>query len=137
MNVARATALAFLFCNSGAALAQDFDADLDQGHGLFFTFCATCHGDDATGGGPMTDGLKITPPDLTGLKARNDGIFPTARVAFRIDGRDPIPAHGGPMPLFGQLFEGDSVMVESETGQPLLLARDIADVIAWLESVQE
>jgi len=29
------------------------------------------------------------------------------------------------------------VMVESETGQPLLLGRDIADVLAWLESVQE
>ncbi len=122
---------------SGPVAAQEAESDIDAGHGLYFTFCATCHGDDAKGGGPMVEVLKVEPPDLTGLKAGNDGIFPTARVAFRIDGRDPIPSHGGPMPLFGQLFEGDSVMVESETGQPLLLGRDIADVLAWLESVQE
>jgi len=121
----------------GPVAAQEAGDNLDAGHGLFFTFCATCHGDEGKGGGPMVDVLKIEPPDLTVLKSGNDGVFPTARVAFRIDGRDPIPSHGGPMPLFGQLFEGDAVMVESETGQPILLARDIADLIAWLESVQE
>lgn len=117
--------------------AQAESGDIEAGAGEFQSFCATCHGDTAKGGGPMADVLQVAPPDLTQLKAKNDGIFPTARVAYRIDGRDLLAAHGGPMPLFGRLFEGESVMVEGETGQPILIARGIADIIAWLKTVQE
>lgn len=120
-----------------AVTAQAQDGDIDAGAGHYFSLCATCHGDAAKGGGPMTDVLTVAPPDLTALKRTNDGVFPTVRVAFRIDGRDSLAAHGGPMPLFGRLFEGENVMIEGETGQPVLIARGIADIIAWLKTVQE
>ncbi|MEL6210834.1 MAG: cytochrome c, partial [Pseudomonadota bacterium] len=87
--------------------------------------------------GRMSAVLTVLPPDLTGLAADNDGVFPVSRVVRQIDGRDPMLAHGGAMPLFGDFFEGDDVAIPSESGQPILTSRPIADVAAWLESVQE
>ncbi len=118
---------------AGTSLAQD----IELGGTYFFTYCASCHGDDAKGGGPMVPVLNVTPPDLTGLSARNGGVFPTARVAYQIDGRDPLLAHGGPMPIYGDLFEGESAALKTQSGQPILVGKGIADVIAWLEAVQQ
>jgi len=111
--------------------------DAEVGSELFYTYCSSCHGDDATGGGPMSEILNTSPPDLTGLSARNEGIFPRVSVAYRIDGRDPLAGHGGPMPIFGDIFGGEMVALQSATGQPILAGRGIADLIAWLETVQQ
>jgi mono/diheme cytochrome c family protein len=116
----------------GPSLAQDEEL----GGEFFFTYCASCHGDDATGGGPMASILNVTPPDLTGLAAANGGAFPVTRVVYRIDGRDPVLAHGGPMPIFGDIFEGEVAALKSESGQPILTGKGIADLVAWLETVQ-
>lgn len=111
--------------------------DPEVGGEHFYSFCASCHGDDATGGGPMTEILNENPPDLTMLAARNGGVFPRARVVFRVDGRDPIAAHGGAMPIFGDIFGDDLTAMKSESGQPILAGRGIIDLIAWLETVQQ
>ena len=111
--------------------------DVVEGGGIFAAYCATCHGDAARGNGRMSAVLTVLPPDLTGLAADNDGVFPVSRVVRQIDGRDPMLAHGGAMPLFGDFFEGDDVVIPSESGQPIFTSRPIADVAAWLESVQE
>jgi len=116
---------------------QGLTQDIELGGTYFFTYCASCHGDDATGGGPMVPILNVTPPDLTGLTVRNGGTFPTARVAFRIDGRDPLLAHGGPMPIYGDLFEGEAAALKTQSGQPILVGKGIADVITWLEAIQK
>ena len=110
--------------------------DAAVGAELFYTYCSTCHGEDATGAGPMTEILNTAPPDLTVLSAANGGDFPRVRVAYRIDGRDPIAGHGGPMPIFGDIFGNQMVALKSATGQPILAGRGIADVMAWLETQQ-
>jgi hypothetical protein len=46
-------------------------------------------------------------------------------------------SHGGEMPVFGALFEYPDGSIKSETGQPIITAAPIADVAAWLESVQD
>lgn len=116
------------------AMAQD----PVEGAALFQGFCAACHGHDARGDGPMAAILEVLPADLTALSAENGGTFPAARVAQRIDGRDPLLAHGGPMPLFGEFFAADpDAMTKTEAGQPMLTSRPIADLIAWLETIQE
>jgi len=125
---------AFIATALYAPMAQAQDPEAGGEH--FYYYCASCHGDDATGGGPMTEILNATPPDLTGLAARNGGVFPRSHVVFRIDGRDPNLAHGGPMPIFGDIFGDDMVPLKSETGQPILAGRAIIDLIAWLELVQ-
>src|SRR6056297_53454 len=85
--------------------------DADEGARLYQQHCATCHGAEATGDGPMAAALILQPPDLTALAAGNDGVFPTARVARRIDGRDPLVSHGSPMPVYGPFFEGDDTAI--------------------------
>jgi len=110
--------------------------EVEAGAVLYRDHCATCHGTEAMGNGPMAPALVLQPPDLTGLAARNDGVFPMVRVVMRIDGRDPLVAHGSPMPVYGDLFEGDDTPLRAETGQPILAGRAVADLVAYLQSIQ-
>lgn len=111
--------------------------DAEVGHDLYQTHCATCHGTDARGGGPMAPVLMVLPPDLRNVTARNGGIFPVARVISRIDGRDPLVSHGSAMPVYGDFFEGDDTPIKAETGQPMMTSRPIVDLIAFLRDIQE
>lgn len=129
----RAVLLA-LFLTATPAVAAD--PDPASGQGMFLQFCAACHGTDAKGDGPMAEILTVAPPDLTQLAARNDGAFPVFRVIRQIDGRDPLLAHGGEMPLFGRIFDFPDAAIAAETGQPIITAQPIADIAAWLISVQ-
>lgn len=120
-----------------AAPAYAADPDAEYGRGFFNDFCAVCHGTNATGDGPMAEILRVQPTDLTQLSASNDGSFPTFRVVRQIDGRDPLLAHGGEMPLFGDMFTMQDASIATETGQPILTAQPIVDIVAWLMTVQE
>jgi hypothetical protein len=84
----------------------------------------------------MAEALTVAPPNLTMLA--EDGAFPALRVARQIDGRDPLVAHGGEMPLYGRWFEGDGadVAMTGPGGQPMMLSRPIADLIAYLMEIQ-
>ena len=76
----------------------------DLGSQLFHTYCASCHGSDARGAGPMVDTLRRVPPDLTQFAARNGGVFPSERVYAIIDGRG-VASHGDrEMPVWGDAF---------------------------------
>lgn len=111
--------------------------DMLRGERYFRQHCATCHGLDATGSGPMAGVLLVQPPDLRQLTSRNDGAFPVARVVMRIDGRDPLVSHGSPMPVYGQFFEqGPDVALKAQSGQPILTSEPIADLVAYLETLQ-
>jgi mono/diheme cytochrome c family protein len=75
-----------------------------SGAQLFRTYCATCHGPDAHGDGPLADRLRHAPPDLTTYSARNSGVFPSERLFRIIDGRD-VRSHGDrEMPVWGDAF---------------------------------
>ena len=111
--------------------------DAGQGEALYRFYCATCHGNTATGNGPMSPSLVVAPADLTTLSARNNDIFPTTRVVMRIDGREPLVSHGSMMPVYGDFFEGTDVATKAETGQPIMTSQPIVDLLAFLESIQE
>ena len=87
--------------------------------------------------GEMADILTVLPADLTRLSQANDGVFPVTDVVRQIDGRDPLLAHGGVMPLFGDFFQGDDVAIPSQAGQPIMTSRAIADLTAFLRVIQE
>lgn len=108
--------------------------DVQTGAELYQHYCATCHGIDATGRGPMAGVLLIQPTDLTGLA--KEGRFPTARVFARIDGRDPLVSHGSPMPVYGPYFEGQDTSIKTEEGQPILTSQPIVDLVAYLKTLQ-
>jgi mono/diheme cytochrome c family protein len=125
--------LALAMIGAGAAVAQD----ADEGGALFERHCATCHGIDAKGQGPMAGVLMIQPVDLTRLAAGNDGTFPLLRVIRRIDGRDPLVSHGSPMPVYGDFFEGDDTAMKTTSGQPVMTSRAIADLVTYLQGLQD
>jgi mono/diheme cytochrome c family protein len=86
---------------AAAAQAEDFDI----GKSEFQSSCASCHGTDAKGKGPVSNQLKIPPPDLTMLIKNNNGVFPTNAVYETIYGLRTIPAHGTrEMPIWGERF---------------------------------
>lgn len=120
-----------------AASAATAETNPETGKEVFLTYCATCHGVSAKGDGPMAKMLTTPPTDLTQLAENNGGQFPTFRVVRQIDGRDPLLAHGGEMPLFGQLFTFIDGSIATESGQPIMTAQPIADVAAWLITIQE
>jgi len=119
---------------ASSAIAQD----APTGATLFADHCAVCHGVQAAGNGPMAPVLTIQPTDLTQLAARNDGVFPTARVAARIDGRDPLVAHGSPMWVFGEFFDaqGPDIALQLPAGERIMVSGPIADLVAWIETIQ-
>lgn len=92
--------------------------DAERGERLFRLHCASCHGADATGTGPMAEFLNVPPADLTAIAAAAGGTFPKDRVFGAIDGRTHIRGHGtSTMPVWGLSFqdEGRDSDQEAET----------------------
>ena len=91
------------FGSNAVVWAQDSNSDF--GKSLFVSACSNCHGIDGKGKGPLSDQLKVVPPDVTVLAKKNGGVFPVSIVYEMIDGRRVIPAHGTrTMPVWGDLF---------------------------------
>lgn len=129
----RILALALACLTPFAAPAQD----LEEGADLFVRYCATCHGMEARGDGPMASIMIIQPTDLTALAAENGGVFPRISAIARIDGRDPLIAHGSPMPIFGGFFEGQGETIRGEDGVLIMTSKPVLDLLAYLESIQD
>jgi mono/diheme cytochrome c family protein len=77
-----------------------------DGRLLYVEYCASCHGADGKGIGPMTEWLKIQAPDLTRLTLREGGKFPFMRVQKVILGEQNITSGHGTreMPVWGPIF---------------------------------
>jgi mono/diheme cytochrome c family protein len=115
----------------GAAMAEP------PGQADYERYCASCHGLEGTGHGPMRAVLTLAPTDLSALSAVNGGTFPLERVVKRIDGRDPLVAHGSPMPVYGTLFDyGKSVTLEMPSGEKIMTTQPVADLVAYIKGLQ-
>jgi mono/diheme cytochrome c family protein len=76
-----------------------------EGPDIFRVHCATCHGTNGQGGGPVAAALKTKVPDLTTISKRNGGVFPDKRVRAVIAGDEGVAAHGSrDMPIWGPIF---------------------------------
>ncbi|MBO9465595.1 cytochrome c [Tropicibacter sp. R15_0] len=118
-----------------ASTAAAQDADIGRAH--YQTHCATCHGLEGRGNGPMAGVLLIKPANLTELAAQNGGRFPLERVVKRIDGREPLVSHGSPMPVYGDYFEGRfDVPMPTGDGDPVLTSQPVVDLVAFLQELQ-
>jgi mono/diheme cytochrome c family protein len=110
------------------------DNDVSDGHRYFVQYCASCHGPDGAGGGPVAKSLLLQPANLRKLGDKYGMPLPTHRIAELIDGRDTIRAHGThDMPVWGErLYEvgqGD----KGEVG----IGDVIAKIIAYLDTIQD
>lgn len=107
-------------------------ADEPTGAGLFATHCASCHGAEAEGGGPVAAVMAISVPNLRSLAMRSGGVFPADAVAAYIDGREQRAAHGSrTMPVWGDFLQ-DKDASDAEGSVRLR----IAALVAFIERVQ-
>ena len=117
---------------AGMAMAQDSE----HGQEYYAQYCATCHGVDGKGEGPLTQLMTTVVPDLTKLAEMNDGEFPMLQVIHVIDGRTGLRAHGGPMPVYGAIFKAESG--DDSTYANVLYSRGkVLSIAYYLEQIQE
>ncbi|MEX2480593.1 MAG: c-type cytochrome [Gammaproteobacteria bacterium] len=129
--------LALVTTQLTAAELPSYDkAIVNTGYTLYQVHCASCHGDDATGG--AVSGAKTTRgvPDLTRLAERNAGVLPFWDLYDVISGAELMPAHAGrTMPLWSQELGRDAAPNTDGAEQSLARGRILA-IMAWLASVQ-
>ena len=105
-----------------------------DGEELYATYCASCHGANGAGDGPVAEALSPQPSDLRAIQARNGGTFPREEVIQLIDGRAYRAVHGtANMPVWGFAFgpyEADATASESNIRSRI---EAIADHIAALQ----
>ncbi len=107
-----------------------------DGRTAYLENCASCHGTNGMGDGPVARGLAVAPPDLTTITARNGGVFPTDQVMSTIDGLDRGQHFSASMPEFGAGDLGDTVIVENEgIGTPVPLK--LLVLTEYLQSIQQ
>lgn len=116
---------------AGRKEAQPETGESISGKRLYSSYCAMCHGADAKGGGPFSPQLKTWPPDLTQLKSRNNGVFPSLHVAEVIGGEFDKPAHGSrEMPVWGPVFRSLA------HGKKDSAQRRIDNLVRYIEALQ-
>ncbi len=117
---------------STAASAQAFDEY--SGQETFMRFCAACHGESATGDGPVAGALPITVPDLTRLKARRGGEFPEETLRRIIDGQEAVVIHGTRfMPVWGYEFWVEEGADDAAVERVEIIVDNLVD---YLRSIQ-
>lgn len=133
-----------VFGMDAAGHAQETDA----GKSEFQSSCATCHGIDGKGNGPLSQYLKATPADLTVLAKKNGGVFPLSDVYDAIYGIKTIVTHGSrDMPTWGLRYDLDSIkalnpkpsdraMSLSYDSEALVRSRILA-VVDYLNRIQQ
>lgn len=101
------------------------------GPDLFKMYCASCHGRDGKGHGPVAPALKVSPPDLTVLSRRQNGVFPAQEVETVIMGPGTVSAHGSDeMPIWGLIFRA------LDASDARAKAR-IKSLVAYIQSIQQ
>ena len=105
---------------SPTLIAKQGKDQIGQGRKLFLNYCASCHGTDASGNGPVASSLKKQPPDLRKLQSR--GKYSSEQIRKAISGDMSLTVHGNKeMPVWG-----------------LILSKpDITNLVKYIESIQK
>ena len=103
-----------------------------SGQEMYASYCAVCHGANATGNGPAQSALKIPATDLTTLAQKNGGKYPAMHVSSALRGDAELAAHGSKdMPVWGPLFRNMSQGHDAEVQQR------IANINSYIDSLQK
>jgi len=131
----RAALAVFLFGLAACAAQEPLPSGVAAGEQTYRALCATCHGPQGMGDGPLVAELDAPPADLTGIAARNGGVFPHAQVIARIHG---YPGQFDVMPDYGPIFAGPTTQWrDPETGAVIETPRALVDLASYLASIQK
>jgi hypothetical protein len=108
------------------------------GRVLYTTHCASCHGVDGRGEGPVARSLVKRPPDLTKLTKRFGMPISRSKLAEFIDGRADVIAHGPrDMPVWGKQFKQEVGPGLPATEDTMRRAIDvIVDYLITIQAIQ-
>ena len=116
------------------AWSETYSAFSLAGKQDYLRYCATCHGLEGHGDGPVASALAPKPPDLTLIATRRNGAFPMKDLAATIDGREQPAAHGKrDMPVWGERFV---VPFDDPRTQELELGGRLLMLLVYLQSIQ-
>lgn len=128
---------------SPQALANGTSAAPDStalGEYEYKTYCASCHGAQGKGDGPVAGMLRVAPSNLTTLSQGNGGVFPRERITQFIDGRSESTAHGSrEMPVWGDWFTQQDLndqLFLAEAVRNLSVQARIDGLVHYIESLQ-
>ena len=133
----RILTVSILVCSIAACASTPTPASLGSMTGveMYQQLCASCHGVEGRGDGPVAPLIKVGVPDLTRIAARDGGEFPTEDVRRIIDGRTDRRAHGPrDMPVWGwQLYDMSS---DDEAAERSRTNSMIDRLVEYLRSIQ-
>ena len=103
-----------------------------DGRQMYMSYCASCHGVDGRGSGPVASSLKTPPSDLTALSKNHNGEYPSNYVISVLQSGISAPAHGTTaMPVWGSIF------AQLDGGQTSLTKTlRISNLNAYLRKIQ-
>jgi Cytochrome C oxidase, cbb3-type, subunit III len=108
--------------------------DIAQGRTLYLDYCASCHGFDADGHGPVAPALSTPPANLRLLSERYRNPLPADQIARFIDRRADVKAHGSrDMPVWGE----EALKTPEAKGSKGRVRDCVAKLVAYLQSIQK
>ncbi len=142
----------FKLCVAGSVLALTLGsqatiaAEPVIGADEFRNSCASCHGMNGKGHGPLASILMKKPADLTVLAKNNGGEYPSLkegeypfhRVFQIIDGRTVVAGHGDrTMPVWGSRYAMEEGLKYGPMGGEKVIRGRILELVYYIQSIQE
>lgn len=137
--------LTLLLC-AAAGSGYAAEAEPQIGADEYRASCASCHGLDGKGDGPIASILMTKPADLTVI-AKNSvaqypylkaGEYPFYRVFQIIDGRTLVSGHGErTMPVWGNRYALEIGLDYGPQGAEKAIRGRILELVYYIQSIQE
>lgn len=120
---------------SSPSLAQQ-SMQAHFGNMTYRLFCVGCHGADGSGNAAVARALGLTEVDLTTIRSRNDGTFPTEDVKASIIGLDGKGHARVTMAPWVAMFADEFEAFASKVVVDELVDRRIDHLVSYIESIQ-
>ncbi len=120
---------------TNASIVTDAVGDpIDNGRQHYVRYCASCHGIEGGGDGPVAEALTVPPTDIRMYRRDNDGVFSVDDLIEIIKGAKDVRAHGSrEMPVWGNIWtEVNGRAVPDEQ-----VDRRVNELVEYIRSVQE
>jgi len=102
-----------------------------DGKQMYMSYCASCHGNDGRGNGPVASALRSQPTDLTVLARTHNGKYPDTHVYSVLVFGSNVPAHGSAlMPVWG------TILGNMAQNHPVERQLRVSNLSRYLQSLQ-